>query len=84
MVNRGYIEMLRRMDQMIRTKSTGSPGDFAGKLYLSERSMYNYIGLMRSLGAPIRYSRAERSYIYEEAGKFVIEFRPPAHPEYAT
>lgn len=84
MVNRGYIEMLRRMDQMIRTKSTGAPADFAGRLYLSERSLYNYLGLMRSLGAPIRYSRSAQSYVYEEAGRFVIEFRQPADSEYAT
>lgn len=84
MVHSGYIEMLQRMDQMIRTKSTGSPGDFAGRLYLSERSLYNYIGLMKALGAPIRYSRTERSYVYEEAGRFVIEFRQPADPGYAT
>ncbi|MDF1570022.1 MAG: hypothetical protein P1P82_00175 [Bacteroidales bacterium] len=84
MVNSGTIEILKRMDQMIRTKSTGAPGDFAGRLYVSERSMYNYIGLMKALGAPIRYSRTERSYVYEEAGRFVIEFKQPADLEYAT
>lgn len=84
MVNSGTIEILKRMDQMIRTKSTGAPGDFAGRLYLSERSLYNYIGLMKALGAPIRYSRTETSYVYEEAGRFVIEFRQPADLKYAT
>lgn len=84
MVNTGTIEVLKRMDLMIRTKSTGTPGDFAGRLYLSERSLYNYIGLMKALGAPIRYSRSERSYMYEEAGRFVIEFKQPADLKYAT
>ncbi len=83
-MNTGYIDVLKRMDLMIRTKSTGTPGDFAGRLYLSERSLYNYIGLMKELGAPIRYSRTARSYMYEEAGRFVIEFKQPADPKYAT
>ena len=84
MVNLGNIEILKRMDQLIRMKSTGGPEDFAGRLYLSERSLYNYIRIMKSLGAPIRYSRAEGSYVYDEAGRFVIEFKQPAELEYAT
>jgi predicted DNA-binding transcriptional regulator YafY len=84
MVHTGTIEMLKRMDQMIRTKSTGTPEDFAGRLYLSERSLYNYIGLMKALGAPIRYSRTERSYVYEEVGRLVIGFKQPAELNHAT
>jgi len=84
MVNTGTIEILKRMDRMIRMKSTGAPGDFAGRLYLSERSLYNYISAMKSLGAPIRYSRTECSYVYDEAGRFVIEFKQPADLQYAT
>lgn len=74
MVKTEFIQMLNRMDHLIRMRSTGSPGDFAGKLSISERSLYNYLALMKELGAPVRYSRAGESYFYEENGRFVLEF----------
>jgi predicted DNA-binding transcriptional regulator YafY len=63
-----YIRILKRMDRMIRSRSTGTPEDFARRLAISERTLYNYLSLMKELGAPIRYSRYSESYIYNEDG----------------
>ena len=68
------IFILRRMDQMIRLQSTGSPEAFAKRLGVSERSMYNYLNLLKRLGAPIRFSRNQNSYIYVENGKIRLEY----------
>lgn len=69
-----FISLIKRMDKMIRTRSTGTPEDFAARLCLSERSLYNYISLMKGLGAPIIYSRSCGSYIYTIEGEFKFEF----------
>jgi len=69
-----YIERLKRMDYLIRTRNTGSPGDFAAKLGISERSLYEYINAMRELGAPVAYSYHDNSYIYIKDGNFKISF----------
>ena len=59
---------------MIRSRSTGNPEDFAARLCLSERTLYNYISLLKGLGAPIAYSRSCQSYIYTAEGGFKFEF----------
>lgn len=78
-----FIEILKRMDRMIRMRSTGSPEDFAGRLSISERSLYNYLAVMRDLGAPLEYSRTLESYYYQEEGRFVFEFEKQVHSDYA-
>ena len=83
MATADYIRVLKRMDQMIRSRSTGTPEDFARRLAISERSLYNYLSVMKDLGAPIRYSRFSESYIYIEDGGFVMEFEKSDELEYA-
>jgi len=74
MIILGVFDQLRRMDLMIRSRSTGTPEEFARRLGISVRSLYNYLALMKETGAPIRYSRTKRTYIYTELGSFVISF----------
>lgn len=68
------IFIMRRMDQMIRMQTTGSPEDFASRLGVSERTMYNYLELLKSLGAPVQFSRCSGSYIYAERGRIRLEY----------
>ena len=65
---------LSRIDQLIRIKGTGTPGELAGKIGISERSTYEYIRLMKDFGAPVLYSRQRKSYYYKEDGRFMISF----------
>ena len=69
-----YIERLRTMDYHIRTRNTGSPGEFAAKMGISERSLYDYLNVLKELGAPVAFSFQENSYIYYEEGKLKISF----------
>jgi len=67
-------QRLNRIDHLIRIKGTGTPGELAEKIGMSERSMYEYIRLMKEFGAPVVYSRARKSYYYLEDGSFTIRF----------
>ena len=69
-----YLNLLVELDQFIRTKGTGSPREFAHKMGISERSLYEYLKVLKELGAPIRFSRQEHSYYYEIEGQFYISF----------
>lgn len=69
-------ERLERIDYLIRIKGTGSPRQLADRLGLSERSIYEYLNLMKDLGAPIKYSNARHSYYYEHEGSFKLCFLP--------
>jgi len=60
---------IERMDLLIRTQSTGRPNEFAEKMGISPRSLFNYLSFMKDqLSAPIKYSNEMQSYYYEEKG----------------
>lgn len=68
------INRIKQLDQLITTKHTGTPSELANSIGLSERSIYEYIKIMKAFGAPIKYSRAGQTYLYETAGSFKIMF----------
>lgn len=60
---------IERMDLLIRTNATGNPKDFARRMGMSARSLFNYLNFMKiRLGAPIEYSNNMQSYFYTEKG----------------
>ena len=69
-------QRLVRIDQLIRIKATGTPVELADKLGISERSVYEYLNLMKDLGAPIKFSSYRQTYYYDEEGSFNISFLP--------
>jgi hypothetical protein len=73
-VMKQYLNLLQQLDQFIRRKKTGSPPEFARKMGISERSLYEYLKVLKELGAPIRFSRQEHSYYYEVEGQFFVSF----------
>ena len=69
-----YLNLLLQLDQFIRLKGTGSPPEFARKMGISERSLYEYLKVLKDLGAPIKWSRQDKSYYYAIEGQFRISF----------
>jgi predicted DNA-binding transcriptional regulator YafY len=70
-----FLERFQRIDDLIYRKSTGTPQQLADRLELSESTLYEYLSVMRSLGAPIAYSRERQSYYYKSDGHFIIDFK---------
>ncbi|TDE12522.1 HTH domain-containing protein [Dyadobacter psychrotolerans] len=70
-----YFERFRRLHRLISKKATGSPIELASKLDLSERAVFEYIRIMREIGAPISFCPIRRSYYYEREVRFDIGFR---------
>jgi len=69
------IDRLIRLDHLIKRKSTGSPLELANKMEISERSLYEYISLLKRLNAPIKYCKTRQSYYYTSNGYFFIGFK---------
>jgi hypothetical protein len=60
------LSILCRMDQLIRLRATGCPKEFAHKICISERTLYNYLRFLTDdLGASISYNKICCSYEYE-------------------
>jgi len=71
---KSLIQRINKLDYFIQRKGTGSPATLACKIGISERSLYDYLKLMKDMGAPISYSRGCGSYYYKETGSFHITF----------
>jgi hypothetical protein len=59
------IQLLQRIDRLIRLKATGTPQLLGDKLKLSERQARRMIDDMKGLGLPISYCKQQQSYYYE-------------------
>lgn len=73
-MNPKYIDRLTYIDYLIRIKATGSPSQFSKRVGLCESKLYEYLELMKSLGAPIKYSKQRKSYYYESDGGFNFRY----------
>lgn len=69
-----YLERFDRLHCMIDKKATGSPAELAEKLDLSKRAVFEYIRVMREMGAPIAFCHIRRTYYYERSVRFNMGF----------
>ena len=66
---------LHRMDQMIRSKTTGAPKVFAERLEMSRSSLFELIAFLKEeMKAPIIYNKQKKSYVYSYPPKFYLGF----------
>ena len=78
---KSLLHRLIRLDYLIHLKSTGTPANCANKIGISERSLYDYLKMLKEMGAPIKFSRNRGTYYYGEEGRFRISFISRDHTE---
>ena len=61
-----YFLRVKKLDDLIRRKATGSPAMLAKKMNLSRSVLMDYLHDMKKLGFPIKYDRHRSTYYYEE------------------
>jgi hypothetical protein len=76
------ITRVKRIDYLIRTRSTGTPSELASKLSISTSQVYQIIRQIKiRFEVPIYYSREYQSYCYRGNFKFLLEFRKLDEPQ---
>ena len=65
---------IKRIHELIRLKSTGTPEELARKLGIHKRMVYYYIEVLKALGAPIVYDKHIPSYVYTHPVRFNMPF----------
>jgi hypothetical protein len=70
-----YLQKLEAIDQKIRLKATGGPGEFADSLSMSKASLYRYIDFLKDYGAPIYYDVRNKSFCYEHDINIEFSFK---------
>jgi len=58
------IERIQRLHKYIMLQKTGTPDEFASRLHISRRQLYNILDELRDLGAVIEYSRSRYTFYY--------------------
>ena len=66
------LSKLKRLDALIQRKGTGTALQLASRLNVSRTTIFNYLNILKDLGAPLAYCNNRRSYYYEEP--FHLEF----------
>ena len=69
-----YINRMKRMDQLIRMKATGTPDQFAEKMGICKSVLMDHISELKCMGAPIVFDRIRESYVYQESVKLIITY----------
>lgn len=70
-----FVTRLERLNHLIHLKATGNPKILSHRLNISERSLYQYISLLKSLGAPVHYDRFRETYFYDNGFSFSFRFQ---------
>ena len=78
------LERIKKINRMIKSANTGSPKEFAGELGISESHFYRYIEELQEMGIPILYSRARRTYYYENNTELSLSYSIKLISDYGT
>ena len=70
-----YIDSLKRMDDLIRRKSTGNPEEFSQKLSISRSQLLQDLKELKELGAPVDYCHILQSYHYTRECRVILDFK---------
>lgn len=68
------IELMERIDQLVRMKATGTPVELAKRLGISKTKLYRTIKTMKALNAPLEYDFGIQSYVYIKTVGFKFGF----------
>jgi hypothetical protein len=69
------ISKIKNLIHLIEKERTGTPKELAKRLELSERMVYNFVGILRkALNAPVGYNRFRQTYQFQEPGQLVWEW----------
>ncbi len=69
-----HVELIERIDRLIRLQATGTPEELAKRLGISKTKLYRMIHMMKELNAPVEYDFAIQSFTYVKEVGFRFGF----------
>jgi hypothetical protein len=67
------MQRFNKVNKLISEENTGNPHDFAEKLNVSRRQMFNILEQFKEFDAPIKYNKKNETYYY--ASDFNLELQ---------
>ncbi|MBK8514995.1 MAG: hypothetical protein IPL55_01510 [Saprospiraceae bacterium] len=68
------INIIQRIDQLIKMKATGNPDKLAERLEISRSTVYEIIECMRAMDAEIDYCKTKQTFYYVKDKTLAIGF----------
>lgn len=68
------LQVIERVDALIKRKATGTAEDLAARLGVSRRCVYDIIKVMKDLDAPIEYCQTRKTFYYSADCTLAIGF----------
>lgn len=68
------LERLKWINEMIKSKSTGSPEILCNKLSISRRQLFKDLEIFKDMGAEIAYSKIRETYYYPNGHELEISY----------
>lgn len=69
------IERIQMLHKLIKEEKTGTPDSLSRRLDISRASLYNLLDELKSIDAPILYSRRRETFYYTTSFDLDIYFR---------
>ena len=66
------LERLQKAHKLIKQENTGTPKEFAQKLHISERELYNLLNYIKELEAHVNYNRKTNTYYYTGSFELMV------------
>ncbi|HKR03115.1 MAG TPA: DNA-binding protein [Bacteroidia bacterium] len=61
-----FIDRVKRTDYYIRSEATGNAVEFATKLGVSRRSVFDYLNVIKAKGAEICFDKRRKTFYYKK------------------
>ena len=69
------IKKIKHFIHLVEKERTGTPIEVSEKIEVSERMIYNYVGILKKdFNVPIDYNRYKQSYCFTEEGRLIWEW----------
>jgi len=67
------IDRLQLFNKLVEERKTGTPEEFAERLGIKRRTLYELVDELKSHNVPISYSRVSKTFFYTRAVDFKLD-----------
>jgi hypothetical protein len=70
----GQLERLKRINELIKAESTGTPEEFSGKLGVGRRQLFRDLECLKDMVVELSYSKIREPYFYKNGYELEISY----------
>ena len=68
------LERLTRINRLIKEEKTGTPEEFASRMHIGKRRLFEHLDELRTMGVQIDYSKQRGTYYFSNGHEIELTF----------